>query len=245
MNSDMEKTLDEILSGVEALLEQAPAARAASRESSQTDHGLAGQPAAMATSPDPLAGSAMMRALLATLESDTMHPAHAAARRWLMEDLAGTTEPLGEVGGERFASVRVSAWVLPMLADVQRAGAVLLESDAWTLRWQWDGADRSTLKTHFRRFNAAVCLDQREEGLQFRIPRVPERLRCRFVTRRHAHPEEPQMRPARYACVDQDNSSSAFCTVLWLTAHPFVPDHVAGLVHHQGVWWPLIDASSD
>jgi hypothetical protein len=240
MNSDMEKTLDEILSGVEALLEQAPQKRVDAAGYPRAEQADVKEPQTVAPHMQ-----ATTRVLLAVLESDKSQAAHAAARRWLIEDLASATVALGDVGGDRFAELRVSAWTTPTFAALEQAGAVLLESDAWALSWRWPNQDRSALKQCLGRLRAAVCLDQSDEELRFRVPRIPERLRCRFVTRPRVIAEEARPRPMRYACIDQDNSSAEFHTVFWLHEHHFVPDHVAGLVMHQGLWWPLIDASDD
>ncbi|MEN9759288.1 MAG: hypothetical protein RL676_437, partial [Pseudomonadota bacterium] len=149
MNSDMEKTLDEILSGVEALLEQAPQQRLDAARYPRAEQADVKEPQALAPQMQ-----ATARVLLAVLESDKSQAAHAAARRWLIEDLASETVALGDVGGDRFAELRVSAWTMPTFAALEQAGAVLLESDAWALAWRWPNQDRSALKQCLGRLRA-------------------------------------------------------------------------------------------
>lgn len=229
MASEMEQTIDEILSGVQTLLRQArtaPAERSAS------------------LGPDEASLPALVHAddtmlLMAVLESEQSHPCALSARRWIIGQLDAQAVALGDLGGQRHAAVRVSPRLHAALAAIVAQGAVLKECDARFLHWLLPTDSGAAVRAAFGRLAPAVCLDQLTDGLWLRVPKIPERLALRFSPQSQKDSSVGMHLANRFARIDQDNSLARPSTLFWLADGGLVPDQLCAIAYHQRQWWPI------
>ena len=239
MASEMGQTIDDMLSGLQALQRQVHKAPA------QHSEATVSEAMARASSVPPFDQQGFTLLMMAILESQHGHPCAASARRWIVDEFDQRAVPLGPLGGQNFAAIRVSSRIRRSLATIASHGAVLAECDAQTMHWFWDGGDPHVLGTTFGRLSPAICLEQDMDGLRIRVPKIPERLPLRFPS---ASPTNSSvgMLPA-HACVviDQDNSRARHATVFWLEDGGIVPDYLCAMTYHAGRWWPVVRPSVD
>jgi len=231
--SETEQSIDEILLGVQALLQEARASLEQKEAFREPTFG----PSLSTTSASEEVPTLLM---MAVLESIRGHPAAPSARRWIIHQLEGRALSLGDIGGDRYADVRVSPRIFGPIQTIVAEGAVLEECDARLLHWRWPNVDREALHRVFGRLSPAVCLDQDSDGLRLHVPMLPERLALRFIGDGQSESSAGTLHKNAFALVDLDNSLSKPSTIFWLNDGGFVPDHLCGIAHHAGRWWPVL-----
>lgn len=246
MTSEMEQALDEILSGVNALLEKSPAAAIA--QGRPAARGGLAERAVDAPSPESLRIGAQqvpsLLSILAMAESDPMHPASALAGRCIQQLLVARGVSLGEIGQD-FPSVLVSPIMMNPLRGLAKTGAVLVECDAHAGTWDMSMADLPRARVAMQRLRAAVCPDQRGEKSCWKIPHFPERLRLRWSNEQNALRTNQSVRLGEFAVIDQDNLAIKPTTIFWMGGLWFVPDWYCAMAYHAGGWRPVIDPNPD
>lgn len=234
----MEQTIDNMLSGLQALQRQVQKASAQHLEAAVSE--------AMApASSMPPSDQQGLTLLMAVLESQHGHPCAASARRWIVHEFDQRAVPLGPLGGQNFADTRVSPRIRRSLAAIAGHGAVLAECDAQTMQWFWGGADPHLLQTTFGRMSPAICLEQGMDGLRIRVPKIPERLPLRFPSATQTNSSVGMLPADACVVIDQDNSRAQHATVFWLEDGGLVPDYVCAMTYHAGRWWPVVRPSAD
>lgn len=237
MTSEMEQTLDEILSGVQSLLANAPAS---------ADPRTANAPSAGWREGDHDAiRSDQSLVLAAVLEAQHEHPAWRSARRWLVQEFHSRARPLGPLGGERFADLRVSPRVQPSVEALSQQGATLVECDAFSMTWSWPAGTRYAARQTLGRLISTVCLDQDGDALRIRIPQMPERLGIRVGKGGDLLSSHGAAHLQQFALIDQDNLYTAPSTLFWFSDKSFVPDYLCALTWREGRWWPVVRESAD
>lgn len=239
MASEVEQAIDDMLSGLQALQRQAQAAPV--RNGEPLADSRIGTSAAQPLGQDE--GLAML--MMAVLESQPDQPCASSARRWIVRQLDEQALPLGDLGGERHADVRVSPRMHAALKAAAAQGAVLAECDAQATSWLWPSGDRDALRRVFGRMFSAVCLEQDLNALRFRVPKIPERLALRFFSETQPDSSIGVLHASAYAVVDLDNLRAQPSTVFWLEDGGLVPDYLCAVTHHAGRWWPVVRASGD
>lgn len=238
MASEMEQTLDEILSGVESLLANAPASSVDVRAAPLPESAWS------AGDRDPIRADQSM-VLAAVLEAQHEHPASRSARRWLVQEFGSRAQPLGPLGGARFAGLRISPRVFPCAEALTRQGATLVECDAFSMTWSWPAGTRYAVRQIFGRLISTVCLDQDGDGLQIRIPQMPERLGIRAGKGGDLLSSHGAAHLQQFALIDQDNLYTAPSTLFWFSDQSFVPDYLCAVTWREGRWWPVVRESAD
>lgn len=241
MSSDIEQALDEILSGVNALLGQAPSGRDLPRvEGAQ-------QAPEMSREPEPsLRGHAdrqELMALLASLSSDSRRPHAQVAHRLLLRLITARAQPVGpQVTDGR--QVMISPLLLDATSRLLAAGARLDHSDAMSLFWDFSACPAGFAADLLGRFAPLLCPVQTEARMLMRLPRFPERSRVQWRDHFDGKSTSSVQRSQQAAVIDQDNPNAELVTILWLGDAAFVPDHWCGVTFHEGRLCPVLHVDS-
>lgn len=246
MASEIGQAIDHMLSGLQTLQQQAQALQQQAQTLPASDVGavtdaLSGAPAAQHFGDSETQTMLMM----AVLESQETDGCALSARRWIIQQCDGQALPLGVLGGEHHAAVRVSPRLRTALEAIATQGAILEACDARYTHWVWPTGDRDKLFSSFGRLSSAVCLEQNMNGLRLRVPKIPERLALRFLSRTRPDASAGPMRLSDYALIDQDNLQARPSTVFWLEDGGLVPDYLCAVAYHAGRWWPVVRTSDD
>lgn len=241
MSSDMERALDEILSGVNALMQQAPkpgvvTAPAATSASRNTTPG-ASQAAASLPSDQFIS----ILSLLATLESNegSGGPMASVASRLIGQLLMARCVRMDEISTD-FGEVTVSPVIYPAFEALSALGARWVSADADSLAWQMDHVDIAQAQGLLRKFSSVVCPEQKDGMLLWRLPRIPERSPLNWIKSDDAGASSRLISVEQLAVIDQDRRGKKLSTILWSDQHGFVPDWWCGLAFYQGQWRPVV-----
>lgn len=234
--SDMEQTLDEILSGVQSLLEHAPSAPLARADRpSRFDRHT--QDAGLTMSSDDASG---LLAALIWMQSDSGNPMSQQAGRWITQILSMRATPLGSDTSAEHAQVRVSPLLAPRLSNLAEQGAVLAECDASSMYWDVTNVDLALARQAMGRFQVTVCPEQKEEKIYWRIPRLPERLPLRWIGQSEFSQHARYASAKSFAVIDQDKTNDKLATLLWIADLNFVPDWWCAMTVRDGQWLPVV-----
>ena len=237
MPNEMERALDEILSGVNALLEQAPSTATAPRAAGHLAHATA--PAAEGGVRVDAGRLSGLLSVLACVASDPMHPACLTASESIRQLLVQRSVALGEIGGD-FDDVAVSPLLHRPLRGLWQIGSVLADCNAEFMMWEVAHADRARARALMGRWMSSVCPDHGDPVMRWRIPRYPERLRVRWTDDQRTPSESPSVADCGVGLIDHDNHAFAITTIFWSGASPFVPDWFCGMAYHAGQWRPVV-----
>ena len=229
MSSDMERALDEILSGVNELLVKAP-----SRLGEPTAR-LA--PAAAPQSGDDTAG---LLSLLAHLESDPNFAGRALARRWLNRTVQERASPLTMIAGAP-AGLAVSPQMIPVVKRLQALGAAWLGAEGGDMYWDCGLLSNADITAAVAQFMVTVRLDPEGQNRMLCLPRTPERLALIFGAPRQLCPAANLDRLDQVAIVDQDKKNAQRATVFWLAQHDVAPNWLCGMTLLAGQLIPVVN----
>ncbi len=240
MSSDIEQALDEILSGVNALLEQAPtgSARPQINASSESDQLHGGGSRA-----NDLVDDVELLSFLALTASDSRRVHQPVAQRLLLRLMTARAVMIG-AGADDFGSVTVSPLIHATVSRLLDSGARLDHSDAVSLFWDFSRVPADQLALIAGRFASLFCPVQREERSLLAMPRFPERLRVRWLDHFEGKSTASLYRSQQAAVIDQDNTSADLVTILWFTTTSFVPDHWLGVTFREGQPCPVLHVES-
>jgi hypothetical protein len=254
MSTEMERALDEILSGVEDLLKKVPAqdadsgavvAEGSSVKSLVSDAAHAGQihdaPSAVPVTQGRVSDG--MVALLVALEGDASSPLAESAHRLLKEILSSRMVGLPEAI-DPDGLLTVSPCLVQPIENLLALGVVLDRYDAGYLYGDSSACQPEQIRQVLGRFAPLFCPEQNAYRHRFRMPRLPERLVLRWCHRNDIHPIAGFEREDRVALIDQDNDGGRRSTMIWFSSHRFVPDHWCGLAFDDGRWRPVTHAST-
>lgn len=239
MSSDMERALDEILSGVNALMQQAPkpgvvtspAVISASRSSAGVSQAAASLPSDQFLS---------ILSLLATLESsESGGPTASVASRLIGQLLVARCVRMDEISTD-FGEVTVSPLIYPAFEALSAIGARWVSVDADSLAWQMDHVNIAQAQGLLRKFSSVVCPEQKDGMLLWRLPRIPERSPLNWIKSDDAGASSRLISVEQLAVIDQDRRGKKLSTILWSDQHGFVPDWWCGLAFYQGQWRPVV-----
>jgi hypothetical protein len=234
MPSEMERALDEILSGVNALLEQAPSTASATRQAVQA----ASLPREGGITLDAGRLSALL-SVLACVASDPEHPACLSASESIRQLLVQRSIALGEIGGD-FDDVAVSPLLHRPLRGLWQIGSVLVDCNAEFMMWEVAYADMARARALMGRWMSSVCPDHGDPVMRWRIPRYPERLRVRWTSNQLTSSGSPSFADSGVGLIDHDNHALPIATIFWSLGSQFVPDWFCGMAHHAGQWRPVV-----
>lgn len=240
MSSDIEQALDEILSGVNALLEQAPPGAA------RPDVGAVA--ARDDSSPPDLRSSmfiedAELLSLLAVTASDSRRAYQQVAQRCLIRLLTARAVTLGAAAGD-LAAVTISPLLSGPVSRLLGIGARLDHSDAVSLFWDFSGVSAADPARLAGRVACLLCPVQKQGRTLVAMPRFPERLRVRWLDHFEGKSTASTHRSQQAAVIDQDNLSAELVTILWLTTTSFVPDQWLGVTFREGRPCPVLHVES-
>ncbi len=238
MSSDIEQALDEILSGVNALLEQAPAGspRPLPGASAALDHSNASD-----TRSSVLTDDSELLSLLAVTASDSRRAHRHVAQRLLLRLLTARAVTLG--AGD-LASLTISPLLSGTVSRLLDIGARPDHSDAVSLFWDFSGVSGVDPVRIVGRFACLLCPVQKEGRALVAMPRFPERLRVRWLDHFDGKSTASTHRSQQAAVIDQDNLSAELVTILWLTKMSFVPDQWLGVTFRDGQLCPVLHVES-
>lgn len=240
MSSEMEQTLDEILSGVESLLAHAPVGASAVQPS------LPHSPEKFSRGQGVTLNGADTSSLLATLalmESDSRSPIAAQASRWIQKILSMRAVPLeisAATAGRFDPPPQVSPILQTRLCALAAQGALLAECDASTMLWDISSLDPIGAIKMMGRLYAAVCPEQNNEKKYWRISRMPERLPLKRIQRSEFAQQALYTSAEYFTVIDQDKANSKLATVLWIGDMDFVPDWWVAMAAQDGRWVPVV-----
>ncbi|MEN9772068.1 MAG: hypothetical protein RJA58_711 [Pseudomonadota bacterium] len=241
MSSDIEQALDEILSGVNALLGQAPSGRDLPR--------VEGEQAAPETPRESEAASQghpdrqELFALLASLSSDSRRPYAEVARRLLLRFITARAQPVGPQAADA-RQVMISPLLLEATSRLFAAGARLDHSDAMSLFWDFSACPAASVRDLLGRFAPLLCPMQKDGRTLMRLPRFPERSRVQWRDHFDGKSTSSAQRSQQAAVIDQDNPGAELVTILWLGDGAFVPDHWCGVTFRDGQLCPVLHVDS-
>ena len=241
MPSEMERALDEILTGVNALLEQAPSTALGARSAVDALRAHETQSAVISVEAARLPA---LLSLLACVASDPDHPACASANDWIRQLLVLRAIPLGEIGSD-FDDVTISPLLERPLRGLWQIGSVLADCNAEFMMWDVMVADVPRARALMGRFMGSVCPDQGTPVMRWRIPRFPERLRIRWTDVVMSSSTSEADNALGHGFIDQDNDDLRVATIFWPRGPHFVPDLFCGMAHHAGRWRPVFAQSPD
>ncbi len=242
MSSDLEQALDEILSGVNALLEQAPSGRA-SLPSGQDGNATESESSQSQSQSSLWVNDPELLALLASTASDSRRANAPVAHRLLLRLINARAKPLGPAAGGAFA-VSISPLLSECTSRLFAAGARLDHSDAVSLFWDFSACSPGVVEPLLGRFFPLLCPVQTESSPLMRLPRFPERSRVRWLDHFEGKSSSSTQRSQQAAVIDQDNESAELVTILWLTDVKFVPDHWCGVTFREGLLCPVLHVDS-
>jgi hypothetical protein len=237
MASDLERALDEILTGVNALMQQAPKSAApftAAPPLSKDVPLVGGSVTALAA--DQVAS---MLAVLAILESEPSNDAAGLAGRLTHQLLMARCVRTASLSDE-FDHVTVSPLIYPVFQGLHEIGARWIESSADSLLWQMAGVDIARAQEILGKFSSVVCPEQNEDGLCWRLPRIPERSPLNWITAGDVSAPRQLISAEQVAVIDLDKSGKKPSTIIWSSRHHFVPDWWCGSAFYQGKWRPVV-----
>jgi len=265
MASELERALDEILSGVDELMAKRPElirpeaqSESAPRSADTTDSTALGAESAAAPAADKTSLTADDRlidqeallidrladdptlseliSLLSQVEGVADHPARAVASRWLTRVLTLRGVPLGDL-----LPAQPTLTVSPMMAKAMRrlaaTGAQLLRCDATHSVWDCGFSPAPALG----RLSIAASRDPAAPDRLRRLPRFPERMPIRITTADEINFSSRLPKERIVAVIDQDNSAAVTSTIFWIEHGLHVPLWCSGFVLHAGQIVPLVN----
>jgi hypothetical protein len=241
MSADIERTLDEILSGVNALLAEAPTGASKDGTTLPKPAAQAGSVRAPARDLDPAPWPSSILALLAMVESDANHPGAAIAGRLAAQFVQARALPLGAAFAGH-ADVRVSPLLLPRFQRLAEQGAVMLSCDAMFSTWDFSRLAADRIPSILSRMSALLCPDQGDHTDRWKIPHLPERVPLQWISSSEVSQEMRFEGAAESAVIDLDNPSSRVSTILWINGLEFVPDWWCGMAFRRSQWCPVIQS---
>ncbi len=212
MSSEMERALDEILSGVNELLAKAPAAAARVKP---------------VRKPLPQDNPTAFLVLLSHVESIDDHPAKMLARKMMLSFLEQQAQPLGFAPAE-FAHVTVSPIMHRALRRLQTLGARLMDCVGPDTIWDCSVLSAQSIHAALGRLAVLTRLDQGIDKSLIALPRIPERLRVKGFQPAKTDDFDPRMAGHTAVVIDQDNSDAAAATIFWLEQSRLAPDWFLG-----------------
>ena len=228
MSDDIERALDEILTGVNALLAEAPAATA----------GLIAGPQDRATS-ETFQWHPSVPALLAMVEAQHEHPAAALARRMAARWVQDRAVPLGSLLPNQ-PNLRVSPLLPQRFKALAGQGGRLISCDAQYSLWDFSQIPLERVAAILSRLSAVLCPDQAGREHHWRIPHYPERCPLKWISGQTAAQAMQFSGAAGYAMIDMDNIAKPLSTLLWIEDFQFVPDFWCAMAFNGQSWWPVI-----
>jgi hypothetical protein len=241
VSSDIEQALDEILSGVNALLEQAPAG--SPRVVPGTSTAALDHSSAFDMRPSVFTEDSELLSLLAVTASDSRRAHRHVAQRLLLRLLTARAVMLGTGAGD-LASVTISPLLSDTVSRLLDIGARPAHSDAVSLFWDFSGVSAADPVRVVGRFACLLCPVQKETRALVAMPRFPERLRVRWLDHFEGKSTASTHRSQQAAVIDQDNPSAELVTILWLTKMSFVPDQWLGVTFREGQLCPVLHVES-
>lgn len=228
MSSEMERALDEILSGVNELLAKAPAAAARIKPVRK-----------------PLAedNPTAFLVLLSHVESIDDHPAKMLARKMMLSLLEQRAQPLGFAPVE-FAHVTVSPIMHRALRRLQTLGARLIDCVGPDTIWDCSGLSAQSIQAALGRLAVLARLDQGIDKSLIALPRIPERLKVKGFRPAKISVLDPQKAGHAALVIDQDNSDAVAATIFWLEQSRFAPDWFLGRAMVSGQFASLLNPGS-
>lgn len=242
MSSDLEQALDEILSGVNALLEQAPTGRGSLPAGADDAVDGSVAPRSQLPSSD-LGKDPELLSLLASTASDSRRANASLAHRLALRLISARAIPLGPAAGDA-ALVTISPLLSQCTSELFSIGARLDHSDAVSLFWDFSACPSGEVEQALGRFFPLLCPVQTGHLALMQLPRFPERCRVRWLDHFEGKSTSSTQRSQQAALIDQDNTSAELVTVLWLTDDAFVPDHWAGVTFREGMLCPVLHGES-
>lgn len=228
MSDDIERALDEILTGVNALLAEAPAVATsgvAGREDRGTSETFHWHPS--------------VPALLAMAEAQPEHPAAALARRMAARWAQDRAVPLGSLFPNQ-PNLRVSPMLPQRFAALLGQGGRLISCDAQYSLWDFSQIPLQAATAILSRLSAVLCPDQAGRENHWRIPHYPERCPLKWITGQPAAQAMQFSGAAGYAMIDMDNVARPLSILLWIDDFQFVPDCWCAMAFNGQSWWPVI-----
>ncbi len=203
MSSDMERALDEILSGVNELLVKAPSrlGEATARLDS-------------AASPPSGEDTAGLLSLLAHLESDPNYAGRTLARRWLNRTVQERAAPLAMIAGAP-AGLTVSPQMIPVARRLHALGAAWLGAEGGDMYWDCGLLSNADISTALGHFVVTLSLDPEGQNRMLCLPRTPERLPLIIGEPGQLCPAAKLGHLDQVAIVDQDKKTTQRSTVFW------------------------------
>lgn len=239
MSSDMERALDEILSGVNALMQQAPKPGVSPLLSSVPSP-LKKRGVSQAAASLPSDQFISILSLLATLESsDASSPIASVASRLIGQLLLARCVRMDEIS-TNFGEVSVSPVIYPAFETLSNLGARWVSADADSLAWQMDQVNVAQAQGLLRKFSSVICPEQKDGMLLWRLPRIPERSPLNWIRSQETGASSRLISVEQLAVIDQDRRGKKLSTILWSGQHGFVPDWWCGLAFYQGQWRPVV-----
>jgi len=236
MPSDMERALDEILSGVNALMQQAPKAVSAPVSGMQRPAASLDQPGTTSLTSDQFASTL---ALLAIVESDLASPVSSVASRLITQLLLARCVRVDNISSD-FDGVTVSPLIYPVFQTLSGLGARWVDCDADSLLWQMSGVNVAQAHASLKKFSSVICPEQTRDGLCWRLPRIPERSPLNWISADDVSSSPQLIRAEQVAVIDQDKRGKKTSTIIWSGDVRFVPDWWCGSAFHQGQWRPVV-----
>jgi hypothetical protein len=228
MSDDIERALDEILTGVNALLAEAPAATAGVIAGSQdrvTSEAFQWHPS--------------VPALLAMVEAQHEHPAAALARQMAARWAQDRAVPLGSLFPDQ-PNLRVSPLLPQRFKALAGQGGRLISCDAQYSLWDFSQIPFERVAAILSRLSAVLCPDQAGREHHWRIPHYPERCPLKWISGQTAAQAMQFSGAAGYAMIDMDNIAKPLSTLLWIEDFQFVPDFWCAMAFNGQSWWPVI-----
>jgi hypothetical protein len=257
MASEMERALDEILSGVHELLAKGPPKPGQSSSALENDseegvrevafqgpHDSAGHDSGHDNSHDNSHDSthdisqdhSSLIALLAAIETDAAHPAQPVARRWLSRLLLTRAMPLGNAF-PGFADITVSPIMHRAVMRLAQTGARLVRCDAHQMIWDCGFSPAPALG----RLAVTARRDQKAPDRLRSLPRIPERMPVVLKSAGQINFTSSLAKETRVAVCDQDNLMAQASTIFWIEQGTFTPPWLCGFVMSAGRLVPLVN----
>ncbi|MBU6304443.1 MAG: hypothetical protein KGO79_03385 [Betaproteobacteria bacterium] len=228
MSEDIERTLDEILTGVNALLAEAPASAPG------------GMPASLSPPPEEQAQwDESLPALLAMVEAQRDHPAAALAARLASRWVQGRAVPLGNLLPQQ-PHLRVSPMLPQRFKALTGQGGRLISCDAQFSLWDFSQISFERVTASLSRLSAVLCPDQAGRENHWRIPHYPERCSLKWISGQAKAQGMQFSGAAGYAVIDMDNIAIPLSTLLWIEDIHFVPDFWCAMAFNGQSWCPVI-----
>lgn len=228
MSDDIERALDEILTGVNALLAEAPATAAGAVSGlqalgpSETFHWHPSVPA-----------------LLAMIEAQRDHPAAGLAARMAARWVQDRAVPLGSLLPNQ-PDLRVSPMLPPRFNALAEQGGRLMSCDAQYSLWDFSQISFERVTAILSRLSAVLCPDQLGRENHWRIPHYPERCPLKWISTQVTSQAMQFSGATAHAVIDMDNIATPFSTLLWIEEFQFVPDFWCAMAFNGQSWCPVI-----